>query len=321
MTVTLFLSHSHHDKEIAQVLARTLVRITLNQLNVWFSSDTSPAGGIPPGRLWFDEIRSQLERSKAVLTLLTPNTLPRMGWLLFESGLAAAVPDREVIPVCLGISATDGVPFPLAMYQSYQLSDYESLKVFASKVITACGLLFDEELAQPVLRSAIKNMTQAFALAQDVRNPDGEISLQQLGDEIKSHIDRRFFELGERRDDLKAESVTLAEGTPPTYSVPILVDSGGGNNTQYVEITHATTVQDVLDKVYGMLDSRIEPYTYLESWMLRETNSRRNLVIREVQDAVPARYLFVPGSRWEAIILAKPYSGIDSADYLSRRRT
>src|SRR5689334_15402317 len=98
MGTKLFLSHDHRDKALAQVIARTLSRITLNQLEVWFSSDTSPSGGIPPGKMWFSEIKSQLDCSKALLALLTPNSLTRMGWLLFESGLAVANVNCDVVP-------------------------------------------------------------------------------------------------------------------------------------------------------------------------------------------------------------------------------
>jgi TIR domain-containing protein len=129
----LFLSHDTRDRERAAILARMISRVSLGQIAVWHSSDQSASGGLVPGHVWLDEIRNRLEASKAVVVLLTPTSLSRP-WILFESGFGAAQKHCDVIPVCVGVDRLGDVPFPLAMYQSYQLSDYESLKRFTEKL-------------------------------------------------------------------------------------------------------------------------------------------------------------------------------------------
>ena len=81
----LFLSHDSRDRVRAGVLATAITRMTLGQITVWHSSDGSGTGGLQPGHVWLDEIRTRLAASKAVVALLTPTSIARP-WLLFESG-------------------------------------------------------------------------------------------------------------------------------------------------------------------------------------------------------------------------------------------
>jgi hypothetical protein len=75
MPQQLFLSHDSRDKRLAEALAKALNRLTLGQIAVWHSSDSSGHGGLKPGHVWLDEIRVQLSKSKAVIVLLTPRSL------------------------------------------------------------------------------------------------------------------------------------------------------------------------------------------------------------------------------------------------------
>jgi len=284
-------------------------------LDVWFSSDESAAGGIRPGNVWSDQIRAQLERSKAVLILLTPNGLNKP-WLLFESGFGAAMPNCKIIPLCVGISSINDVPFPLAMYECYQLTGYASLKNFASKLLSLYEINFDEEMAKPVLEKAISEFTNSLATTQGGETRRNEISLIDLSADIKQHVDRRFMELVERQSvsnqpgKNESEEATLA-----SYSVPLHIDFTGHQSTQYLEIDSTTTVFDVLNNVYFMLRERVKPFTYLQSWILEETNSEVKLVVYEVSQMIPAKFILTPGSEWKAVQLAEPYSPLDSADY------
>src|ERR1700734_3455156 len=102
--IKVFLSHDSRDSDLAGVLGRTLSRVTLGQIEPWFSSDGSAGGGLRPGSIWLDDIRKRLQDSKAVVALLTPRSLLRP-WLLFETGFAAANAHCEVIPVAVGVDS------------------------------------------------------------------------------------------------------------------------------------------------------------------------------------------------------------------------
>src|SRR6185436_18320054 len=130
-----FISHFSEDREIANIIANALSRITLNQINPWFSSDHGGSGGIPQGSVWLDSIREKLSSSRAIVVLLTRNSIHKP-WIYFEAGIGEARENCEIIPVCFGFDGLSEIPFPLAMYQCFLLSDYNSLKRFAHKLLS-----------------------------------------------------------------------------------------------------------------------------------------------------------------------------------------
>jgi hypothetical protein len=73
-------------------------------------------------------------------------------------------------------------------------------------------------------------------------------------------------------------------------------------------------VQEVLDNVYYMLVDEVKPFTYLESWLLREIKTARQLIVREVANRIPAHFVLAPHSEWEAVPLTHPYTATDSGD-------
>lgn len=312
MGAKIFLSHDHQDDELARVLAIVISRITLMQLEVWFSSDESAIGGIQPGRLWIEEIREQLKHSKAIIILVTPTSVNRP-WILFEGGFGAAIPDCDVIPLCIGMS-TDKVPFPLAMYQCYQLADYEALKNFASKLLQRYQINFDEEMAKPVLEKSISDFTRLTG-TRSKGAKHSQTTLDDLSADIKQHIDRRMIELAERGVSPNSKQVAYPqESDNISYTVPISINLPDFQRQQYLEIGSRTTVQDVLDNVYFMIVSKVKPFHYLQTWIIREVRHGVNVVVREVGSLIPARLIFTPATEWEVVKLHKPYRASDSGD-------
>lgn len=303
MRQNLFLSHNSDDKEKAQILANTISRITLNQISVWHSSDNSPVGGLRPGHVWLDEIRSQLNSSRAIVVLLTPKSI-KTPWVLFESGFGAANPDCDVIPICVGIDNLSNIPFPLAMYQSYQLSDYNSLRRFVEKLLGKYGIPFDEEMVKPILTETINLIVENSSKDETENESKNEKSdIQNAINEIKSHIDQRL--VGLLSSSLLNNGVAIQpEGW---YSVEIIINFRDIQTTQFLEIGSETSVQDALDKIYIMLKDKLEPYKYLEQWILRDIDTGANLIIRDVQSLIPASLIFTKDRRWELLELSEPY--------------
>lgn len=305
----LFLSHDHRDADLARIFATTLTRITLSQLHIWYSSDDSPGGGIEPGGVWLDKIREQLTQSKAVVALLSPRSIDRP-WLLFETGFGAANEQCEIIPICIGISA-DTVPFPLAMYQCFQLSDYESLKRFSVKILAKYSIDFDEELMRPVLENAIADFTTTMANnTVSGTASQAEISLESLQCNLTEHIDRRFFEIAERQT-WKSPNEKM-EDFRISYTIPIHIIFPKFNSTQHLEINKSTKLNEVMDNIWYMLKGNVPPYSYLEKWILHERKKNLRLIVREVQHVITARDIFKPNSKWEVLPLDKPYIAMQS---------
>lgn len=59
----IFISHDSRDYKVAKLIAAMLKRVSLGQLDPWYSSDDSPNGGIKPGGVWVDVLREQLSGS------------------------------------------------------------------------------------------------------------------------------------------------------------------------------------------------------------------------------------------------------------------
>lgn len=308
----LFLSHDSRDRERADAIAHAITRMTLGQITVWHSSDSGASGGLKPGHVWLDEIRSRLASSRAVVALLTPTSLARP-WLLFESGFGAANASCDVIPVCVGIDRLSDVPFPLAMYQTYQLSDYDSLKRFAEKLLAKYEIHFDEEMARPVLLDALKSLGRESASSQTPIEPEPDPSLAKAVSDLKEHIDKRLIGLLSSSAPVGDSSTELQ-----FYTFPIELNQKGVRKvSQFIEIGSDTSVQDVLDNVYYMLEGKVEPYMYLQKWVLRELESGVTVIIREIQSRIPAKLVFTPGSKWEVVWLKRPYAATDSIEWLA----
>ena len=313
-----FISHYSGDKEIAAIIAVLLRRISLGQLNTWFSSDDGN-NGLLPGHKWFEEIIQQLKKSKAVVVLLTPDSLNRQ-WLYFESGIGEALEDCEIIPVVIGLKGFNEIPFPLALYQSYNLSDYESLRKFVLKLLGKYNVVFDEEMAQPVLSKAVKEITNQLAISQkkseNISNQDLEENV--LFDKLKGHFDKRFLNLIEIiENNSNRENVNI---DVEISTVEIELDFPN-NRKGFLEIRRNDTVQDAYDRIYSMLSDEVEAFTYMTDWMLVEKNTNVKLVLREVARFIPASTLFNSNLEWVAIKLKKPYApyetneGIDNWYY------
>jgi hypothetical protein len=311
----LFLSHDSRDRERAKAIAQAVQRLTLGQISVWHSSDDGPNGGLRPGQVWLDEIRRQIADSRALVVLLTPQSLNRP-WLLFEAGFGAAQANCAVIPVCVGIDSVADVPFPLAMYQAFQLADYDSLKRFIEKLLAMHQIPFDEAMARPVLEEAIAALTRETLEGEVVHAAPSDPSLTQALDSLREYLDRRFAQV----ISASADNGTAPASSSARYNVAVDLNlKSEAPRVQHVEIGPDTTVQDVLDNIYFMLNGEVGARKYLEQWVLRDLGTKEHLVIREMQYRVPAMSVFRAGSKWAVIKLAKPYSPTDRLAYFPAR--
>ena len=86
------------------------------------------------------------------------------------------------------------------------------------------------------------------------------------------------------------------------------VNSNGNNVVEYIKIKPSLTVSDVLDSVFYILNGKVLPYKYLETWIIKEKETRRYLVISDVQNLILAKDIFRPNTKWEVEFLDKPYS-------------
>ncbi len=307
MQHNFFISHYSGDQDLAKIIGNTLSRVSLGQINPWFSSDKSSSGGLLPGNIWLNEIIEKLNKSKAVVVILTPNSVDKK-WLYYESGIGEANEDCEVIPVCVGIGF-DQISFPLAMYQCYQLADYEALKQFINKLLKKFEIQFDEEMAKPILEKAVSSISSKSWDDKPIQSEEKKSNTDSLINDLKQHIDKRFIDLMDYKSGDKEKDNSKLYGT---YSIPIKVSFPEFTGTHYLEIYATDTVQQVYDRVYFLLKDHVKPFTYMQDWILQNPQLKMRLVLREIGRFIPAKYVFAPNFEWEAIKLTTPYSGLDS---------
>lgn len=314
MQHTIFISHNNCDQEIAEIVANSLQRITLHQIQPWFSSDISADGGLKPGNIWLNEILNKITQSKAVIVLLTPNSIDSH-WVHFESGMAGVIKDFELIPVCVGVKRDSILP-PLGMFQCFQLTDYISVKEFFGKLLVRFQIHFDEELSKPILERVISQLSN-FSFQQSKETNSSYDDFSTHIQDLKSFLDKRFIDLmeynsrhmvntGAKKDNVETKESQIK------YTTTINVNFPEFKGSQYIEIREEDSVSTILNTIYLLIKKYIQPYTYMEDWILRNPKNDMFLIIREVGSLIPAKLIFNNSIIWEVIKLKEPYSPVVS---------
>ncbi|QEM12822.1 toll/interleukin-1 receptor domain-containing protein [Mucilaginibacter rubeus] len=314
-----FISHYRGDSAIAELFSNALGRITLGQINPWFSSDAIGGGGLQPGDMWFNQILSKITQSKAVVSLLTPNSINRP-WIYFESGIGQALDNCEIIVICIGLNKSDILP-PLGLYQCYQLNDYRSVVEFFSKLLTLFEIKFDEEMSKVVIEGIVTEISK-ITFAQEKKTNENQETIQQLIENFKSHIDKRFLEVLEKNQySIVGNNLNISiEDFKPqpvqediVYSVQFDVDFPGFKNKNlFLDIRSSDSFQTLTNSLYFMISEHVGPFKYLEKWVIVDQRTNRHVIIREIADEIPATSIFKPNSKWTIIKLKTPYCATDS---------
>lgn len=298
MEQQIFISHYSKDKVIADVIAKNIEKITNGNIHFWYSSDSNPKGGMCVGNIVFNEIVNHLNESVATIVLLTPRSIDRP-WILFESGMAQGRENQYVIPVCVGVNR-DEIKQPLNNYYCYQLSDAYSLSEFVQKLLGR--LKFKKNISNEALQDFISALQDASKSLYSIRKNSKETFSNDLANEIKVHIDRRLVALTKT-----SENHEIKHGE--AFTIPIYIGIGKHKGSrEYIEIQGNDNVQNILDKIYFLLNEDVEPYTYLKSWVLRERHCGAYMILREISNLVPASCVFQSNFEWEAVEWDKKYN-------------
>jgi hypothetical protein len=320
MPHNFFLSHYSEDKDVAEIISVVLARISLRQVISWYSSDTAETGGLKPGTIWFNEIIDRIRQSKALIAILTPNSVNRP-WVYFESGIAEALSTCELIPVSIGLKKDD-IPSPLYHYKCYQLTDYKSLRDFVSKLLTKFDVNFDEEMCKRILEQCILKLSKLkFDANRSLKEkvPKTDEWLQDL----KNHIDKRFIDLFDRQFKLNTgEAVSIIDqhfdvAESIIFTATFNIQFPKFERELYLPIRSDDSVQDVLNQLYFLLGDHIQPFTYMEKWILKNISTGQRLVLREIGNLVPARYIFKPDIEWTAIKIDHEYTATSSNEFMT----
>lgn len=166
----IFLSHAAEDARIASALKHVIERCSFNRASVWFSSDTSPTGGVTPGGPWFDQLVARINDSVAFLALITPTSAANL-WLHYEAG-CAATKNVPIVPIVAGVSVND-VRLPLSLYNAHNVAQPDGLKTLLMKLYGAHGIQHDEGMLETPIQQAVREITSALETTASPAESDG----------------------------------------------------------------------------------------------------------------------------------------------------
>ncbi|AGW14157.1 toll/interleukin-1 receptor domain-containing protein [Megalodesulfovibrio gigas] len=125
----IFLSHSHHDKDLALGIKYVLEKLDYTIYIDWLDSNLSPVTDITTAKA----LKQKVNESDLVLLLATNNAL-KSRWVPWEIGLADGLksPDRiAIIPVADSTGVHTKNEY-LQLYQSFEYNSKEELIVKSS---------------------------------------------------------------------------------------------------------------------------------------------------------------------------------------------
>ena len=303
----VLISHSTKDADLARVLSQFLKRSTTDRIEVWFSSDDSPTGGLQPGVTWYDKLRDELSQTDLVLALITPNSIDAP-WLYFETGFGAADQNKLIVPVYLGLKASE-IGMPLSGYQLFDIGQTNSFKSFVSKVFSIANITYYKEVVDD-LRNRCFEQIQKYerrAFSRKAENPMEPLE-EVLGKLSELH----------RKVDLLQIDRPLPEGNDkslPAYDIDFGILSSDGNaiGEFSISVISGFTCEDILNEVYYKISDLVKPFEYLQTWIIHDSEEKVNIVIREVAYLISATSLFPPGSSFDVKLLAAPYDPISDS--------
>lgn len=286
----LFISHASKDKDIVDILANIIKRVSLDQIKIWYSSDTLPNLGVSAGDTWFEVIRNNIKNSKAVVPLITPNS-NNQPWLLYESGFADALNEVSLIPVKYTIRLFE-ITSPLLQKQVYDCSNLRETNVFLTKLLSTFNLNYDKDVFSPFVAQQLQKMQTMFNNSEDK-------------DSFKLVDQSSLIEISNKLDSLYNYLSSSKNKTLP-FDVIVQFELDGIENKFIINIDNTITVADVLDSIYFIIKEKVKPYDYLNSWVLINSNQYEPLILKNYQSKVPASIIFTPGSEWDIKFLDTP---------------
>lgn len=275
------------------MLANIIRKISLNQINIWFSSDRDVSGGFLAGDNWFQAILKNLRNSQAVVSLITPNS-NNNPWILYESGYAEALENTKLIPLKFLININE-VSIPLQQKQIFSFSKIDEANIFLKKVLDSYDIMYDEEVFKDYVSEKIDQMRDCYKEIE-------EIVKEAPYDLLSEKIDN-YFEL------ILNSMAFNAVGFQKEYEVLLEFRNSNGNKViEYIKIKPSLRICDVLDSVFFILNGKVQPYKYLETWIIKEKETGRYVVISDVQNLILAKDIFRPNTKWEVEFLDRPYT-------------
>jgi tetratricopeptide (TPR) repeat protein len=141
----VLVSHASEEQTLAEAWKSLISTISSRAIEVWFSSDVTPEGGMSLGHQWREYLYTKLAECDFVIAIQTPSSAGRP-WIIWECGVASGVEQiRGVVPIVFSMGRGD-LSNPLNTYQAYQGQNREQVKEVCARLLQELGLDAADEL-------------------------------------------------------------------------------------------------------------------------------------------------------------------------------
>jgi len=126
---TIFISHTATDEPIASILKAEIDRVFAHGVSVFASS---VPGVMRPGSDWLNSIKENLDKTKAIVVLITPVSIDRP-WIWFEVGASwfrTSEGECRMYPLCAPEIEFSELPEPLRRLQALSLGKAKHIRLF-----------------------------------------------------------------------------------------------------------------------------------------------------------------------------------------------
>lgn len=128
----IFISHTHADKPIADLLRTLLDEVFGERVRINYSTNVTLRGGIGAGHDWFQWIVQQVKNADVSLILVTPSSVNKP-WVIWEAGAVAGAAYAKsddagrVVPIVYGLRNSE-IPGPLQRLQVVHGTDRPAIE-------------------------------------------------------------------------------------------------------------------------------------------------------------------------------------------------
>ncbi len=230
----------------------------------------------------------------ANLTGLNPN-------VMYELAIRHAT-GKPIIIVC-----QNGTPLPFDIIDQRTLFYDDSISGVA-KLRNGLKNMINEPLNIERIDNPIYTITESLGLRDALRTNKNGKALEFILNQIES-LEKKvgFMEMNisrSVRNELNSIHRTILNtnvSNPASYQIIIENCLINSSTDRLVEIGANDSVQDVLDKVFFIIEPLVDAYKYMQTWVLRQADTGLYMIMYEVTSLVPAKYVFAENSRWQVV--------------------
>lgn len=239
------------------------------------------------------QVTTEIEKSSRVIAFITENSI-NFPWLTYETGYSDGLKTCDYLPVRFGVTL-DKIPSPLQIKHISGLNSIKEMHSFLDKLLNIFDITYDQEAFEKVVSNTWADMRTIYSAKKNIDSPSDFSLISSRLENLEKKLDAYFGTGGER----------LVCPSENEYDIEVLLPNEHDQepHSEVFSIDSNTTVAEILNEVYFLLNGAVRPFTYLESWVLFERSTQMLAIISDIQEQIPACFIFSKNSQWEVRLI------------------